>query len=129
VTEQLIEARRAWAQALIRRCPSAAPYGSPEWLAEPEGTPAKIAACVRAAECWARDGDDLEDRLRLEVETERKAFKAAEDEDYQTRRNRHRADWRPRSASFKPDPVIDDDVAREFDEWADSQENRDDDGH
>ena len=69
------------------------PYGSPEWLALPEGSPARMAAVVRAAEAWAQ-GDNLEDHLRLEVDLSRHAFKADEDDEYQARAAAHREQWR-----------------------------------
>jgi hypothetical protein len=67
---------------MIATAPAAPVYGSPEWLALPEGSPAKVAAVVRAAECWARDGDELEDRLRSEVLALSRANKLAEDAEY-----------------------------------------------
>jgi hypothetical protein len=73
--------------------PDAPAYGSPDWLALPEGTPAKVAAVVRAAECWATEGDELEGRLRHEVEHLAAAFKADEDTDYAARRDAHRGEW------------------------------------
>lgn len=70
------QARRRWARSLIRRATSPAPtYGSAAWLALPEGSPEKIKAVVVAAECWAVDGDDIETRLRREID----AARAAED--------------------------------------------------
>ncbi len=90
-----IESRRQWAEAMIRRCTDAqVSYGSPEWVALPEASCCKVAAVVRAAEGWARQGDDLEANLRLEVELSRRAFKADEDEDYQARAAEHRERWR-----------------------------------
>jgi hypothetical protein len=129
MTDALIEARRAWAGRLIRRCRTHPPYGSREWLGLPEGSPEKIASVVAAAECWALDGDDLEARLQLEVETESRAFKATEDEAYRARRDAHRRDWRPGSPGFAPSPGIADDVEREHQHWLDEQEGADDDGH
>lgn len=67
---------------MIARAPGAPSYGSPEWLALPEGSPAKVAAVVRAAECWAVDGDELEERLRREVLALSRANKRAEDAEY-----------------------------------------------
>lgn len=77
-----MSAREGWAAQLIARAPDAPSYGSPEWLALPEGSPAKVAAVVRAAECWAVDGDELEERLRREVLALSHANKRAEDEEY-----------------------------------------------
>jgi hypothetical protein len=77
-----VKARQTWAQRLIAAAPDAPSYGSPEWLALPEGSPAKVAAVVRAAECWAVDGDELEERLRREVLALSRANKQAEDAEY-----------------------------------------------
>jgi hypothetical protein len=68
-------------------------YGSPEWLALPEGDLRKVAAVVRAAECWATEGDELEVRLAREVEQLRAAFTRDNDIDYAARRDAHRAEW------------------------------------
>lgn len=67
---------------MIARAPGAPSYGSPEWCALPEGSPAKVAAVVRAAECWAVEGDDLERRLRVEVMALSRANKREEDAEY-----------------------------------------------
>lgn len=77
-----MNARREWAQRFIDRAPNPPAYGSPEFLALPEGHPAKIAAVVVAAESWARDGDELEERLRREVLALSRANKQAEDAEY-----------------------------------------------
>jgi hypothetical protein len=77
-----VNARQEWAQRLIARHPSPPAYGSPEWLELPESHPAKIAAVVIAAECWATDGDELENRLRREVLALSRANKQAEDAEY-----------------------------------------------
>ncbi len=87
-------ARRRWAYSLIRRASSPVPfYGSAEWLQLPDGTPAKVAAVVVAAESWARELDDLPERLEHELDERRRAEKAAEDADYQARAAAHRRDW------------------------------------
>jgi hypothetical protein len=83
-----VNARQEWAWNLVGRHPSPPTYGSPEWLALPESHPAKIAAVVIAAECWARDGDELEDRLRSEVLALSRANKLAEDAEYVARYQR-----------------------------------------
>jgi hypothetical protein len=89
-----ITARQRWARALMKRAGGRVPpYGSAEWLALPEGDSRKVAAVVRAAECWATDGDNLEERLRVEVEALQAAHKAAEDADYEARRDTHREMW------------------------------------
>lgn len=67
---------------MIARAPDAPSYDSPEWLALPDDSPAKWAALARAAECWARDGEELEERLRREVLALSRANKRAEDADY-----------------------------------------------
>lgn len=94
--------RRRWAAALIRTAPNPPRYGSAEWHQLPEGSPAKIAGAVVAAECWAVEEDDLEDRLHEELADERYAFKRAEDEDYQARAQAHREQWRYLSVGPPP---------------------------
>ena len=86
--------RRRWAQSLIRKAPNPPRYGSPAWLALPEGSPGKIASVVVAAEAWALDDDDVEARLHRLLEDERRAFKQAEDADYQARAADHRKQWK-----------------------------------
>ncbi|RYB90839.1 hypothetical protein EUA06_11220 [Nocardioides glacieisoli] len=44
-----------------------------------------MAAVVRAAECWAVDGDELEERLRTEVMALSRANKREEDAEYVAR--------------------------------------------
>ena len=110
-----MNARIAWASRLIAAGRPFPRYGTAEWLALPEGSAAKVAAVVVAAECWARDADDLEDRLRLEVETLQRAHKAAEDADYCARRDAHRESWTGRG--FKPDPRQQDQIEAEWREW------------
>lgn len=70
------------------------PYGSQEWLALPEGNRRKVAAVVVAAESWARDGDELAERLAREVEEQRRAEKRSEDAEYVTEYVSHRKEWR-----------------------------------
>jgi hypothetical protein len=63
--------------------------------------PARIAAVVIAAECWAVDDDEPEGRLSNALETSRVAFKAAEDAEYQARAAAHRRSApRPTTLSF-----------------------------
>jgi hypothetical protein len=110
------EQRRRWAYALTSRCDTPPPsYGSPEWLALPDG-PEKVAAVVIAAECWAFDGDHLEQTLRAELEFSRHAHKAAEDAAYRERRDAHRATWTGRG--FLPDRSNAQDIEREWEQWA-----------
>jgi hypothetical protein len=88
------EARKRWARRMMARAGGPSPaYGTPEWLALPEGDLHKVAAVVRAAECWATEGDELEERLRREVEALRAAYKHDDDLDYAGRRDAHRAEW------------------------------------
>ncbi len=85
---------RRWAFRMLQQCPTPPPrYGSPEWLALPEGSSAKVAAVVIAAEAWAREGDDLEQRLRAELDLSRRAYKAGEDAEYVERVAAHREQW------------------------------------
>jgi len=97
-----VAARRSWAYRLLRRCPQPPPiYGSAEWLGLPEGDPAKVAAVVVAAECWATEGDELPERLALELENARAAFKLETDRDYVERYQSHRAEWSRLSQTSK----------------------------
>jgi hypothetical protein len=91
--EQATTARRAWARVLIRRAQDPPRYGSPEWLALDDTDRAKIAAVVAAAECWAQEADDLEDRLRRELVARWHAEKQAEDAEYVAATREHRAQW------------------------------------
>lgn len=109
------ESRRAWAYGMISRCPRPpVKYGSPEWLALPDG-PEKVAAVIIAAEAWAIDGDNLIERLEAEVRFEREAFKAAEDAEYLARAAAHRESWT--GTGFRPDPQLEDEIEREWAEW------------
>jgi hypothetical protein len=89
-------ARRHWAEQMMRRATGTTvpTYGSPEWLALSEGDVRKVAAVVRAAESWAREGDDLEESLRVEVLQMQQAHKALEDAEYVARAQAHREEWR-----------------------------------
>lgn len=112
-----MRARQAWAYALIRRCPTPPPrYGSPEWLALPEG-PEKVAAVIIAAEAWASAGDELEENLRAQLRAEWEAHKAAEDADYVARRDAWRAAWT--GDGFRSDPSEGDRLEAEFRAWVD----------
>ena len=111
-----IESRRRWAYRMIERCSSPPPaYGTPGWLALPEGSVDKVAAVVIAAEAWARTGDTLEDDLRTEVAQLAAAFKRDEDADYRARAEAHRKDWQ-HLASPPPLRVIRPDAARTLEE-------------
>ncbi len=88
-------ARRSWAYRMLRKAASPPPrYGSAEWLALPEKSAERVAAVVNAAECWARELDDLPDRLGLELDERRRAEKFEEDAAYQARAAEHRHNWR-----------------------------------
>jgi hypothetical protein len=100
--EQATTARRAWARVLIRRAPDPPRYGSPEWLALDDQDPAKVAAVVAAAECWAQDGDDLEDQLRRELAARWHAEKQAEDADYASLMSEHRGRWEHLGRAWPP---------------------------
>lgn len=110
-------ARSRWAAALIAVAEKPLyEYGSPEWLALPEGSPAKIAAVVVAAESWARAGDELEDRLRAELLFASEAHKAADDAEYLARAAAHRRSWT--GEGFRPDPVANAEIDAEWSQWA-----------
>lgn len=110
-----MSARRKWARAFIAVAPDAPAYGSPEWLALPDGSPAKVAATVRAAECWARDGDELEERLWVEVTALSRANKRAEDAAYVADIERHRATWA--GGVYRPVPDLPAQLEAEFYDW------------
>lgn len=103
--------RRLWAQRLMSRAARPLPrYGSREWLALPEGHPAKIAGVVLAAECWAREADELEQRLRTELENRRRSAKTLDDAEYRQGAAEHAEYWRRQNAvtapeSWKDQPV------------------------
>lgn len=89
-----VESRKRWARRMMEKATGTVPtYGTTEWLELPEGDVAKVAAVVRAAECWASEGDDLEESLRYEMTAARLAFKRDEDADYVARRDEHRQRW------------------------------------
>lgn len=91
----LAVARRRWAYALISKCRTPPPrYGSPEWLALPEGTPAKIAGVVIAAEAWASDTDNMPENLARELHDLQRLAKEHDDADYEARARGHRSRWR-----------------------------------
>ena len=75
---------------------------SEEWLALPDG-PAKVAAVVRAAECWATDLEATLERLRAEQESASLAVKLTEDAEYVEQRDEHRREWSRKS--WRPHPV------------------------
>lgn len=112
------EGRRRWAQALISRASGRPPrYGSPEWLALPDG-PEKVAAVVIAAEAWASSGDVLEETLRAQLDAARESYlKAAEDAAYVEQRDAWRRDWNPGPPGFRADPTEGDRIEQEFRAW------------
>lgn len=94
VTAPLIEKRKAWARALVARCKTTPPqYGTAEWFALPEGSPAKVAGVVIAAEAWTSDGDNLADNLERELDDRRRVDKMLEDAEYHAASSEHRRHW------------------------------------
>jgi hypothetical protein len=90
--------RRYWAQQLLDAGGGWPIYGSPEWCALQVDDPRRVAACVAAAEIYTRDWyDNLEERLRGEVDEARTAHKRAEDEEYVRQAAEHRAYWSRKS--------------------------------
>lgn len=63
--------RESWLRSLLAAAfPTPAPrpvYGSPEWLVLPPRSLQRLASAAVAGECWARDGDNLERRVRDEL--------------------------------------------------------------
>lgn len=111
-TTSTMVARRRWAYSMLRRCETPCPpYGSPEWLALPEGSPYKVGAVVVAAEAWAKTGDTLAEDLWRELEDRRRLDKQHEDAQYVERAAEHRrqyrhlrlvTDWRQQPAAPRP---------------------------
>jgi hypothetical protein len=97
-----IERRKAWARHYISAAPDAPAYGTPEWLALPDGLE-KVAAVVRAAECWQTDLEATLDRLRDEHRAGALTAKLAEDAEYVEERNAHRREYGRKS--YKPHPA------------------------
>lgn len=96
------EERKAWARQYIRRAPEAPLYGSPEWLALPEG-PEKVAAVVKAAECWRTEQEDEMARLRAQCIGAAMEAKRAADADWAEDCAQWRAEWAAKS--WRPHPV------------------------
>jgi len=95
------EQRRAWAYRWVSRCHEPpVGYGTPEWLALPDGSPEKLAAVILAAE-----------RCVLDLE----AAKALEDQVWGERKAEHRAAWTDHG--FRPDPRLAAEIEREWREW------------
>lgn len=70
-----------WARALIEAGEVLGPlptYGSRLWLQLGHRDPRRVAACVRAAECWRLDGERLPERLAEEAAHARAARDAEE---------------------------------------------------
>ena len=84
-------------------------YGSPEWLALPDG-PEKVAAVVRAAETLVIERE-LRDKELLSWR------KAAEDVAWQAARDRHKAAWDAQRGRFRPDPAIAAEVEQDWRAW------------
>ncbi len=84
--------RREWARKLMHRAPDSPRYGTPEWEALPDG-PEKVAAVVRAAECWFLDGEQAPVRLHREINDLRAAYLAGESDGFHARREAWRNGW------------------------------------
>lgn len=109
-TQEVAEARRAWAVALMLRAEGTPPaYGTAEWVALPD-CPEKVAAVVRAAECWVLEHELFLERLAAEQ-------KSAEDREFQAAKERHRAAWDGQRGRFRPDPAIAAEIEQEWREW------------
>ena len=91
--------RRYWAQQLLDAGKGWPVYGSPEWCALQVDDPRRVAACVAAAEHYTRDYyDNLEERLRTEIEQARLARKQDDDAEYVRQFREHRATWSKKSS-------------------------------
>ena len=85
--------RRTWVRRYIEHQAHTGPapeYGSTEWLALPDDDMRKWISAVKAAECWAQEGDNLEPELRREVAEMQRQHKLREDEEYQQSATAHR---------------------------------------
>ncbi|WP_137292020.1 hypothetical protein [Nocardioides dongxiaopingii] len=109
------EQRRQWAQGILSRATGDVPeYMSDEWVDLPDG-PEKVAAVVRAAECWAVDCElrDLEQLVFLNGL--RHAHKRDEDAAFVARGSDHKQQWTGRG--FRPSPSVENDVRAGWGEW------------
>lgn len=91
--------RSGWADSLIRAGgPGIPDYGSAAWEQLPDEHPAKVAACVIAAECWRTYTDPAEVafRLRLELDAMRAEAEAPGQWTPDTVAAVHRTATRPR---------------------------------
>lgn len=105
------EQRRQWARGMVSRAAGVVPdYLSDEWVALPDG-PEKVAAVVRAAECWAVDCE-LRD---LEFLILRHAHKRAEDSAFVARGADHAQQWTGRG--FRRSDAVEGDVESGWVEW------------
>lgn len=86
--------RKAWARTYIQRGKGSPMYGTPEWLALPDDHPGKVAACVRAAECWATEGDEYEGRIEHELDALALAHKRIDDAEFVAAGEAHAHRWR-----------------------------------
>ncbi|HRD60453.1 MAG TPA: DUF2742 domain-containing protein [Nocardioides sp.] len=110
------ERRKAQARPFIRRAPDAPLYGSEEFLALPDGDPAKVSAVYRAAEAYLTEFEERLEQLRAQHEfAAREAAKRAEDAEFVRNRDEHRRAWTGRG--FRRDRAIEADVEREWREW------------
>jgi len=99
ITKSSVSHRRYWAQQFLDKGKGWPVYGSPEWCALQVDDPRRVAACVAAAEIYTRDFyDNLEERLREEIEQARVAYKKTDDEEYVRAYREHRATWSKKSS-------------------------------
>lgn len=98
ISKSSVSHRRYWAQQLLDAGTDWPVYGSPEWCALQIDDPRRVAACVAAAEIYTRDWyDNLEERLRTEIEQARAAYKQDEDSEYVRQYREHREVWSKKS--------------------------------
>ncbi len=85
---------REWSYRFVRKCSTPVPrFGSPEWLALAEGTPAKVASTTIAAVAWLSDCVNAPANLARELDQRRRLDKAQEDARYSTDAADHRHRW------------------------------------
>lgn len=96
------EARRAWARRYIAAAPVGVSYGSPEWVAMPDG-PEKWGVAIIAAEARLSEAEDALERLRVEHLADALEAKRAADAEYVEQRQMWWREWT--GNSWRPHPV------------------------
>lgn len=96
-TDRLPYRRRRWtySRVISKALTGTVPlYGSADWDRLPDNDVRRWAALAAAAECWARQADDLVRDLELELRLAAEADDRHENADYRARAAEHRETWR-----------------------------------